>query len=242
MKDPSTKTWGSAEFWADMKANRAVWEHSGNMRAPHVRLRGGKCSNGFVDSLQYLSMPPKLTLAADTMADKLFERAGIMPVWTFGSPMAAIPISTVVGIKMGVERVGFTEKIGDKDQICRFDVAPGATFLNIEEMTTTGETPQRVIDAVIKKNPGAISLPIVGAFLIRCEHHPAALLGKELVPLVDLPKLGVHHHEWKPEECPLCATGSRSITNVKKVWFDFLKTMTDPTHEIPGAIYGENRT
>lgn len=233
----------SAGFWRDMKEGRAVWEYSGDPRAPHARLRGGKCSDGFIDSLQYLSNTANLIFAADAMAAKLTAKlAGGRLDWGFGSPMAAIPIATVTGIKMGIPRVGFTEKVGDKEQICRFDVPPETIFLNIEEMTTSGETPQRLIDAVIKKNPGAQSLPFIGAFLIRCERKPAALHGKEIVPLIDLPELGVRYHEWTPEECPHCAAGSRAITNVKKVWFDFLKTMTDPTHAIPGAIYADNRT
>ncbi|OGG41014.1 hypothetical protein A2118_01890 [Candidatus Kaiserbacteria bacterium GWA2_50_9] len=226
----------SAKFWQDMKSSQAVWEHSGDPRAPHVRLRNGHCSDGFIDSLQYLSAPSKLSLAANAMSHKLLEKVGVRPIWIFGSPMAGIPFATVVGIKMGVLRVGFTEKVGDKDQICRFDVAPGATFLDIEEMTTSGGTPQRLIDAVLKKNPGAQSLSCIGAFLIRCERRPAALLGKEIVPLVDLPELGVIYNEWGAD-CPLCAQGSRVITNAKKVWFDLLRTMKDPEYAVSGAVF-----
>jgi orotate phosphoribosyltransferase len=231
----------SAKFWHDMKLCHAVWEHPGDPKAPHVRLRSGRHSNGFIDSLQYLSMPDRLSSAANVMAHKLLEKIGVRPVWVFGSPMAGIPFATTVGIRMHVQRVGFTEKVGDKDQICRFDVVPGATFLDIEEMTTSGGTPQRLIDAVMKKNPGAISSPFIGAFLIRCERKPSALLGKEIIPLVDLPELGVHYHEWDAAECPLCAEGSPAITNAKKVWFDLLQTMADPRHVIPGAEYADGQ-
>lgn len=230
----------SAKFWLDMKASGAVWEHSGDPRAPHVQLRGGHHSDGFIDSLQYLSQTPKLILAAGAMAQKLIlAKIGNDPIdWVFGSPMAGIPFATAVGIAMWARRVGFTEKVGEKDQICRFDMAPGTKFLDIEEMTTSGETPQRLIDAVIKKNPGTESFPFIGAFLIRCERRPAALLGKEIIPLIDLPGLDINYHTWGAE-CPLCATGSRVLTNAKKVWPDFLHTMEDPTHIIPGAEYKE---
>jgi orotate phosphoribosyltransferase len=232
----------SDEFWVDMKSSNAVWEHPGHARAPHVRLRNGCCSDGFIDTLQYLSDTVNLSLASDAMAVKLnAELGGRTVTWVFGSPMAGIPFATLVGVKMGVPRVGVTEKTGNnKDQICRFDLASGATFIDVEEMTTSGETPQRVIDAVIKKNPGAESAPFIGALLIRCERRPAALLGKEIVPLIDLPELGVKYHEWGIE-CPLCKAGSRVVTNVKKVWFDFLRTMKDPAYMIPGAEYAEPR-
>ena len=228
----------SARFWADMKEHHAVWEHPGDPRAPHVRLRSGHCSNGFIDSLQYLSRTPQLSFAADVMAHKLLERTGTFrrPDWVFGSPMAAIPFATVVGMRMNALRVGFTEKVGSVDHICRFDIPDGAEFLDVEEMTTSGGTPQRLIDAIIKKNPGVKSLPFIGAFLIRCERRPAALLGKEIIPLIDLPELGIDYGRWGTD-CPLCAKGSRVITNVKKVWFDFLRTMEDPAYEIPGAEF-----
>lgn len=228
----------SAKFWLDMKASGAVWEHPGDPRAPHVQLRSGHHSDGFIDSLQYLSQTEKLVSAADALAQKLIlSKIGKSPVaWVLGSPMAGIPFATVVGIMMKARQVGFTEKVGEKDQICRFDMAPGTKFLDIEEMTTSGETPQRLIDAVIKKNPGTESFPFIGAFLIRCERRPAALLGKEIIPLIDLPELGITYHKWGAE-CPLCAAGSRVLTNVKRVWPDFLHTMEDPTHVIPGAEY-----
>jgi len=232
----------SAEFWTDMKASHAVWEHSGNAKAPHVQLRNGHCTDGFIDTLQYLSSTANLVFATEAMAVKLTAKLGGRQAdWAFGSPMAGIPFATLVGVKMGIPRVGFTEKTGNnKDQICRFDMLPGTVFLDIEEMTTSGETPQRLINAIMKKNPGAESLPFIGALLIRCERRPSALLGKEIVPLVDLPELGVKYNEWGAD-CPLCAKGSRVITNAKKVWFDLLRTMQDPMHVISEAEYAESR-
>ncbi len=226
----------SAEFWEDMKQSRAVWEHSGDPRAPHVVLRNGKCSDGFIDTLQYLSDTRNLSFASDAMAKMLLGEIGDRRLdWGFSSPMAAIPFGTLVSLRMGITRTGFTEKTGNnKDLICRFDMPRGAVFLDIEEMTTTGETPQRVIDAVTKKNPGTESLPFIGALLSRCERKPLALQGREIIPLIDLPRLGVTFKEWG-EDCPLCAAGSPILKNTKSVWFDFLRTMEDPTYEIPDA-------
>ncbi len=235
----------SREFWEAMKASNAVWEHSGDPKAPHVRLRNGRCTDGFIDTLQYLSTVVNLVFAAKAMADKLIARLGNQQVdWVFGSPMAGIPFATLVGVKMGILRVGFTEKDGNvadnKSQICRFDVGPGETFLRVEEMTTSGETPERVKDAIIKKNPETTSVPFVGALLIRCERRPATLNGSELVPLIDLPELGVVYNEWEQAVCPLCASGSRLITNTKKVWFDLLHTMKDPKRAVHGAVYANH--
>jgi len=229
------------EVWQAMKAGGGVWEHSGDTRTPHVVLRGGDHSDGYIDTLQFLSNTKNLVFAAEAMAKKMLERLHGQPVdWIFGSPMAGIPFATVTGIKMGVPRVGFTEKIGDKEQVCRFDLPPRSVFLDIEEMTTSGETPQRVIDAVIKKNQDAESVQFIGALLNRGVARPDTLHGKEIVHLVTLEEVGVDYHRWAPASCPLCAADSRVLTNPKKVWADFLRTMQNPAHEIPGAVYEES--
>lgn len=227
------------QMWEAMKAGGGVWEHPGDPRAPHVVLRGGEHSDGYIDTLQYLSNTANLDFAAEEMAAKVAEwLSGQRVDWVFGSPMAGIPFATVVGMKLGVPHVGFTEKVGDKEQICRFDVPDGTVFLDIEEMTTSGETPQRVIDAVITKNPGARSVHVVGALLSRAgTTHPEALLGKRIISLVTPEGVGADYHKWAKPNCPLCAAGSRVLTNPKKVWAGFLRTMQDPTRTIPGAVY-----
>ena len=217
-------------LWELMKRSGAVWEYSykGNLRAPHVVLRSGKHSNGFVDTLQYLSRVANLSAAAEMLARKLAGGLdGIRPDWIFGSPMAGIPFATEVARSWEINRIGFNEKVGDKELICRFDLSPGEKFLIVEEMTTTGGTPQRGIDAVLKKNPTAVALPIVAAFLTRCGHRPTELQGRELISLVSLPELNVEYSEWEPDNCPLCSSGSTPISNCKRVWSDLLKTMMD---------------
>ena len=103
----------------------------------------------------------------------------------------------------------------------------------VEEMTTLGATPQRGIEAVEKKNPEAMALNIVGAFLTRCDSRPPELKGKELVSLISLPGLGVHYNEWDAERCPLCVVGSKPIPNCKRVWRNLLRTMEETTFAFP---------
>ena len=152
------------------------------------------------------------------------------------APLAGIPFATAIALRLGARRVGFTEKVGgDKELICRFDLSPGENFLMIEEMTTTGATPRRGIEAVLKRNPEAIPLDVVGAFLVRCHHCPPELQGRELVSLVSLPDLDVHYNEWDPLDCPLCKKGSKPVEDCKWVWLALLRTMTDPTYPLEPA-------
>ena len=218
-----------ADLWQAMKEIGAVWEHSGNPQAPLVVLRNNRRhSNGFVDTLQFLSNVSNLEVAAFALAKKLSGKLEIKIDWVFGSPMAGIPFATANARHMRARKIGFTEKVDGK-LICRFDIPPGNNFLIIEEMTTTGRTPQRSINAVLEKNPEAVPLDVVGAFLIRCDDHPPELLGREIISLVSLPKLGINYSEWTEAECPLCQTGSMAIDNCKRVWKSLLRTMWEPT-------------
>ncbi len=224
------------EWWARLRFAGAVWQHSGDARAPHVVLRSGKHSDGFIDTLRYLSGVGNLLTAADELSDLL--RKSVRPeypriVWVFGSPMAGIPLAVAVAQSIRAERVAFTEKKGDKELICRYDVAPGETVLLIEEMTTTGQTPQRAADAILARNPEANILPWVGAFLRRCPSTTPELHDREIVSLVGLPELEIRFNEWYKASCPLCIAGSRAIENCKRVWPDLLATMRNPDHLVP---------
>ena len=219
-----------------------MWRHSGDPRSPHVVLRSGLHSDGFIDTLQYLSVIPNLVSASANLADAIREVIGNEAIdWVMGSPMAGIPFATMVGMRLKARRVGFTEKDDSKNNpeslVCRFDMIPGSRVLMIEEMSTTGGTPQRGINAVLAKNPEAEIIPYVGALLTRCPKRAPELTSAEFLPLIDLSTFDVGFHQWAPAVCPLCASGSRVVTNVKKVWREFLRNMGNPSHEIVGAEY-----
>lgn len=213
-----------------------VWKHSGDSRAPHVKLRSGLHSDGYIDILQFLSDVANLQDAAMALATEIDEIYEHRIDWVFGSPMAGISLATVVGPLVGARHVGFTEKASGVQQglICRFEVDSGDRVLLVEEMTTTGGTPQRGIWAIGAKNPQAVILPHVGVFLTRCPSKPPELRDNaELVPVINLPELGVTLNEWSADKCPLCDDGSKVIENCKLVWRDLLQTMQDPTHVVP---------
>ncbi len=225
--------------WKELEEGGGVWRYSGNPKSPHVSLRSGLHSDGFIDTLQYLSVVPSLVEASSHLASKIRQVIGNLKIdWVIGSPMAGVQFAAMVGMHIGSRRVGFTEKgKTPTDLICRFDMEPGSMVLLIEEMSTTGATPQRGIDAVLAQNPGVEIIPYVGAFLTRCGRITPELRSAEFIPLIDLSNFDVGFHTWEPSECPLCASGSRVMGNIKKVWAHALHNMIDPSYEIPGAEY-----
>lgn len=225
------------DWWGLLQESGAVWQHPGDHRAPHVVLRSGKHSDGFVDTLQFLSETEYLLAVAEALASRLRIFLGNRIVdWVFGSPMAGIPLAVAIAAPLRAQRIGFTEKGPDnKSLLCRFDVPAGSTVILIEEMTTTGGTPQRGIEAIRSRNPDVKIVPWVGAFLSRCGSSPAELTDASLVPIIDLRSLGVEFNEWAPSDCPLCRVGSRAIVNCKRVWPQLLQTITNPEYPIPNT-------
>ncbi len=220
-------------WWERLNDSKSVWRHSGDIRAPHVELRSGLHSDIFIDTLQYLSVVRNLNPAAHALAQKIRSKIPNMFIdWVFGSPMAGIPLATEVAFYIGAHRTAFTEKAEDKKLICRFELKDLTQILLVEEMTSTGETPQRVIDAIRQKNPRVVILPFIGAFLTR-RTDPPGLQNVKVVSLIDLEELRVRFHEWTAIECPLCVQGSLAIKNCKRAWADLLQTMENPLHKIP---------
>lgn len=222
------------EWWKELNQG-SVWQHSGNPRAPHVVLRRRKHSDIFVNTLQYLTCTKNLGQAAITLAKKLKSTPGFPTKIdsVFGSPMAGIPLATLVAVELWATNVFFTEKKADGELFCRFDVPPECNAVFVEEEVSTGGTPQRVVGAVRERNPDIVVVPFIGVFLTRCGTKSELLPKMELVPIIDLREIGVVFNEWEPKQCPLCAEGSRPIENCKDVWKDLLLTTKDPNHPIP---------
>jgi orotate phosphoribosyltransferase len=232
------------DVWEELVENGAVWHYPKDPRSPHPRLREGQHSDGFIDTLAYISVVENMEASARSLARALRKHlAGQRIDWVIGSPMAAIPFATAVGMELRAKRVGFTEKVKGTDELeCRFDMEPGSRVLQIDEMTTTGVTPQRSIEAVLAKNPGVEIIPFAGVIVARepREKIHQNLTSATLVSLVNTKEIDTGMHEWdvkNGEECPLCKAGSPILTNIKRVWWDLHRNMQDPAFKIPNAMY-----
>jgi orotate phosphoribosyltransferase len=232
------------EMWQELVGNGAVWRYPNDPRSPHPVLRSGKHSSGFIDTLAYLSVVRNMKSAGRLLAGALMPHMNIKRDrvdWVVGSPMAGIQLAATVGMALDAHRIGFTEKVKGKDDEleCRFDMEPGSRVLQIDEMTTTGETPQRSIDAVLAKNPGVHIIPFAGAIIARESREKVAenLTSARLVSLVNTTEIETGMEEWEAGDCPLCREGSLILKNTKRVWWDLLRNMHDPSYVIPNAVY-----
>jgi orotate phosphoribosyltransferase len=198
----------------------ALWLHSGDPAAPHAELTSGKCSNGFVDVLRALRytnvcdiLAYHMTHAIEAKLDTIDNGAGIE--WVVGSDHAGAVFSHDVARWLGAQH-DFTEKGGadGKQQIWkRFAIQPDAPVLQVEELMTTSGTLMAVRKGIREGNPNPVTfVPVVGVLV-----HRSDIYEVEGAPVVYLAHYDIS--VWNPEECPLCAAGSKRL-RPKKNWVE----------------------
>lgn len=198
----------------------ALWLHSGDPKAPHAELTSGKCSNGFVDVLRALRytnvcdiLAYHMTHALEAKIDQIEndENADTMVYralgWVIGSDHAGAAFSHDVARWLGAKH-DFTEKGGPdgKQQIWkRFAISSGETVLQVEELMTTAGTLMAVREGIRKGNPNPVAFaPVVGVLVHRSDVYEI-----EGAPVVYLAHYDIS--VWNPEDCPLCAAGSKRL-------------------------------
>lgn len=194
----------------------AAWMHDGDPTKPHAELTSGLCSNGYFDCPRVLCHPDVAQELAWRFVDLLEykEDEGVefgKVDWVIGSAYAAITFSYEFAHILGAIH-GFTEKdpadpTGKKMLWRRMQIPAGARVLQIEELVTTSHTFREVRRAIEEGNIEPVEfLPVVGALAHRPPKLPADYGDVKVVALLE-------KEVWamKPEDCPLCKTGSRRL-------------------------------
>ncbi len=210
-----------------LKLCKALWIHSGDPKAPHAGLTSGKCSNGFVDVLRALRYTNVCDILAYHMVHaleaKIYEiendenasrKEYIEIDWVIGSDHAGADFSHDVARWFGAQH-DFTEKAGidGKQQAWkRFVVHRDQAVLQVEELMTTAGTLLAVREGIRRDNPYLVTFaPVVGVLVHRSDVYEI-----EGAPVVYLAHYDIE--SWWPDKCPLCAQGSKRISEPKKNW------------------------
>lgn len=186
----------------------ALWQHSGNPKAPHAELTSGKCSDGFVNVLAVLQYTPLCEIMAAQIADRVLDYSymgQVLPDWVIGSDHAGATLSFEVARQLAV-RHDFTEKGEGKSQNWkRFEIGPEQLVLQVEELVTTCLTLEEVRKGVRAGNPNSVQFM---PYVMTLVHRSSAthFEGGDIHY--------VRHYDintWDPADCPLCAQGSKRL-------------------------------
>jgi len=182
----------------------AIWLHDGAPARPHALLTSGLHSDGYVNCTLVAQDPAlvrRILSAPDGLAPRLPKEK---PDWVIGSPMGAITLAYAVAERLNA-RAGYTERDGDGMKLARFEIAPGARVLVVEDVISTGGSTLKTVEAIkAATKDGAQLLPFI---LCLVNRSGGATLGPFALRALLEPAI----HNWKPEECPLCRRGSPAL-------------------------------
>jgi orotate phosphoribosyltransferase len=193
------------EFDHMLKLCDALWLHGGDPSAPHAELTSGKCSDGFVNVLRLLKYSNISMILAEEMAN-IYRQAGLLyPEWVIGSDHAGATFSQNVALCLSAKHE-FTEKGPNKTQIWqRETIGAHEVVLQQEELITTLKTLEAVRKGIIAGNAHPVTFVEASMTLV----HRSPTYEFEGGPI-----LYFRHYDievWEPEECPLCAAGSKRL-------------------------------
>ena len=178
-----------------------IFKDSGALLEGHYILTSGMHSPQYVEKFRVLEQPKYTEILCKELASR-FKDKGITVV--VGPMTGGIILAQIVGRELGTKAI-FTERVDGKMAFRRgFTISPSDGVLIVEDIITTGGSVQEVIDAI--HGFGNESPTIVG---IGCLVDRSSGRAKFEVPLTPLLTMDVV--AYKPEECPLCKSGSIAV-------------------------------
>lgn len=184
----------------------ALWRMNYDAEGAHAKLTSGKHSDAFINCSKIVEDPVLVAEAAEGIIEKLQDTPGYEnPEWVVGPAYGAITfayeVARQLGVKFGFTEVEYTDE-GKMQVLKRFDIAPGAKTLVIEDVVTTGGSAMKTVNVL--KEKGVDVLPMVG-FIMNWTGKDE-IDGNTLVPLINAQMM-----VYEPESCTLCKEGREAV-------------------------------
>lgn len=160
----------------------------------HFLLSSGLHSPRYLQCALVLQHPK---VAEALCRDLVSKWSGPAPEVVIGPALGGVTLAYELARAFGVRGL-FAERQDGRFELRRgFSLSPRERVLVAEDVVTTGGSVQEVLDLVHRLGAEAVG---VMALIQRCEGNPFALPFFALAHVI--PPV------YRPEECPLCATGS----------------------------------
>jgi orotate phosphoribosyltransferase len=180
------------------KETLELYEKTGALMHGHFRLTSGLHSDVYLQSALVLQYPEHAAALGAALAAP-FREAG--PATVLAPAIGGILVAHEVARALGV-RCLFTERENGVMALRRgFTLSAGEHCLVVEDVITTGGSTREVVECVEKA--GGVVMG-VGSLIDRS--GGAVRFTVKRVALAT-----VHAETWRPEECPLCTTGSHAV-------------------------------
>ncbi|MDW7672917.1 MAG: orotate phosphoribosyltransferase [Bacillota bacterium] len=174
-----------------------IFKEAKALNEGHFLLTSGKHSNQYIQCAQVLRFPNYTEELGKELGDRFKGQVDIV----IGPAMGGIIVAYEVARALGVEAI-FTERQQGEMLLRRgFNITPGQRVLVVEDVITTGGSVQEVIN-IVKTMGGQV----IGVGVLVDRSGGRADFGVQLESLLQL-----NIPTYEPENCPLCATGSKPI-------------------------------
>lgn len=218
------------EIEAIFAACQAGWKHPDLEHAAksvehpeiaHVRLRSGLHSGVYFNCPVVLERTNLCGIMGMQIVHRL-SQAGVSPEgfqWVVGSATAATGLSYEVARILGKKwhpLIKHPDRESKKQLWEKKVIPPGEVVMDVEDLTTTTETPLRVREAIREGNPHPVEFFQVIPVLL---YRPAASVTDDVVEdsqILWVLRFDVPNYEL--EVCPYCQAGSELVTDPKKEW------------------------
>jgi len=175
-----------------------LYERTGALLRGHFRLTSGLHSDIYLQSALVLQHPVHAEALGRALADS-FRSAGARTV--LAPAIGGILVAHEVARALGV-RALFTEREEGVMRLRRgFSLEPGEPCLVVEDVITTGGSTREVVQCVEGLGGRVVG---VGSLIDRSG-------GAAAFPVKRVALATVTAATFKPEDCPLCKTGSAAI-------------------------------
>ena len=208
----STTDWGKK-----LEEAGALWRMNYDAKGAHALLTSGKHSDGYMNCAKIVTDPNLTAEVAGGIIENLKEQTDFeMPDYVVGPSYGAITFAHEVARQLGV-KFGFTEVVhteeGKMQELKRFDIPSDAKVLVIEDVTTTGGSALKTINAL--KDAGCTVLPMLG--IIINWSGEKEIEGHKIVPLLEAQMM-----VYEADECSLCKEGGEAV-RPKSRWADLAR-------------------
>jgi orotate phosphoribosyltransferase len=180
------------------KETLALYEKTGALMRGHFRLTSGLHSDVYLQSALVLQFPEHAAALGAALAAPFRDAAATTVLApAIGGILVAHEVARALG-----SRCLFTERENGVMTLRRgFSLASGERCLVVEDVITTGGSTREVVECV--ERAGGL---VVGVGSLIDRSGGAARFAVKRVALAT-----VEARTWKPDECPLCTTGSQAI-------------------------------
>jgi len=190
-----------------------IYKDSGALLEGHFILSSGNHSNRYLQSAKVLEDPKRAEVLAKELA-KMIQESGIVVDTVCAPALGGVLAGYELARALGVRSIFVERKEGKMELRRGFEVAKGEKILICEDIITTGGSAMEA--AAIIEELGA-DVVAFAALANRgfCQREGSSTAARPECKLPDsVPFFALEDFRfdmYTPEECPLCAAGSKAI-------------------------------